>query len=657
MLKTRGYQNLVMKQEVFTLEDFLKNCKDDRMLYASIHERLLKAIGEPTITDTSKDERLGRIFQNRTIKTYAAFKHFYGLEETIEKIVSFLEHAKQGLEESKQVLYLMGPVGGGKSTLAERLKSLAEVYPIYVLAVKDESKEGDFPYELSPVFEHPFGLFDPDNDAEYLEKEYGISSRYLRCPPSPWAVKRLIDKFDGDPSMFHVVKVCPTALKQIGVCKTEPGDENNQDISALVGKVDLRKLEMFSQDDVDAYTFSGGLCRANQGLLEFVEMFKAPIKVLNPLLTATQEKNYKGTEGLGAIPFEGMVLAHSNESEWDKFRKNADNVAFINRVTVVNVAYCLRYTEEVEIYKKLIANSDLKDAPCTPESLDILGKYAVLTRLIDPSNSSIYSKLHVYNGEVLKDKDPKAKSFQEYKDDAGPREGMAGFPTRDAFKVLSTLYNFDPQEKGANPVHLFNILDDLIRQDYCQPGSGKLTIEGEALAAHLKDYLKPKYQDFLGKEINISFLETYSEYGQNRFDHYIKYAEFWINNEEYRDSDTGHVFDRAALDADLEKLEKPAGITNPKDFRNEVVNFCLRHQSKNNGRNPVWTSYEKLKEVIEKSVFKNMEEMIPVISFGTKESKEDSQKHADFLARMKQKGYTARQTRILVDWFIRCQKT
>ncbi|MFX7377781.1 PrkA family serine protein kinase, partial [Acinetobacter baumannii] len=87
---------------------------------------------------------------------------------------------------------------------------------------------------------------------------------------------------------------------QIAIAKTEPGDENNQDISALVGKVDIRKLEEYPQNDADAYSYSGALCRANQGLMEVVEMFKAPIKVLHPLLTATQEGNYNSTEGLGA---------------------------------------------------------------------------------------------------------------------------------------------------------------------------------------------------------------------------------------------------------------------------------------------------------------------------------------------------------------------
>ena len=152
----------------------------------------------------------------------------------------------------------------------------------------------------------------------------------------------------------RVARIQPSRLRQIAIAKTEPGDENNQDISSLVGKVDIRKLETFAQNDPDAYSYSGGLNRANQGVLEFVEMFKAPIKMLHPLLTATQEGNFKGTEGISAIPFQGVILAHSNESEWQAFKNNKNNEAFIDRIYVIKVPYCLRVTEEQRIYEKLV---------------------------------------------------------------------------------------------------------------------------------------------------------------------------------------------------------------------------------------------------------------------------------------------------------------
>ena len=435
------------------------------------------------------------------------------------------------------------------------------------------------------------------------------------------------------------------------MAKTEPGDENNQDISSLVGKIDIRKLEQYSQDDPDAYSYSGGLCLANRGLLEFVEMFKAPIKVLHPLLTATQEGNYKGTEGFGAIPFDGIVMAHSNESEWVAFKNNKNNEAFLDRIYTVKVPYCLRVSDEIRIYEKLLVHSSLSESPCAPDTLKMMAQFAVLSRLKEPENSSIFSKMRVYDGENLKDTDPKAKSYQEYRDYAGVDEGMTGLSTRFAFKVLSKVFNFDHREVAANPVHLMYVLEQQIEAE-------QYPAETEArYMGYIKEYLAPRYAEFIGKEIQTAYLESYSEYGQNIFDRYVIYADFWIQDQEFRDPNTGEILDRAALNEELEKIEKPAGISNPKDFRNEVVNFVLRARAKHDGRNPSWTSYEKLRAVIEKKMFSNTEDLLPVISFNAKASADEQKKHQAFVDRMIDKGYTEKQVRLLCEWYLRVRKS
>ncbi len=624
------------REEELSLQEYLELCKRDRLAYATAAERMLQAIGEPELVDTRHDPRLSRIFANKVVKIYPAFKDFYGAEEAIEQVVAYFRHAAQGLEERKQILYLLGPVGGGKSSIAEKLKLLMERVPFYCL-------------KGSPVNESPLGLFNEAEDGTILEEDFGIPRRYLRAIPSPWAVKRL-QEFNGDINRFRVVRRYPSVLKQVAIAKTEPGDENNQDISSLVGKVDIRKLEEYAQDDPDAYSYSGGLCLANQGLLEFVEMFKAPIKVLHPLLTATQESNYKGTEGFGAIPFDGVILAHSNESEWKAFRNNRNNEAFLDRIYIVKVPYCLRVTEEVKIYEKLIRHSSLNEAPCAPGTLKMMAQFSVLSRLKEPENSSIYSKMQVYDGENLKDTDPKAKSRQEYVDYAGVDEGMNGLSTRFAFKILSRVFNFDNTEVAANPVHLLYVLEQQIEREQFPPETE------QKYHSYLKEYLAQHYVEFIGKEIQTAYLESYSEYGQNIFDRYVTFADYWIQDQEFRDPDTGESFDRNALNAELEKIEKPAGISNPKDFRNEIVNFVLRARAQNTGKNPVWTSYEKLRTVIEKKMFSNTEELLPVISFNAKASAEDANKHQEFVQRMVDKGYTPKQVRLLCEWYLRVRK-
>lgn len=625
-------------KESYTIDEYLELCRTDKMAYISAAERMVLSIGEPEMVDTSADARLSRIFMNRTIKVYPAFKDFYGMEDAIEQIVGYFRHSAQGLEERKQILYLLGPVGGGKSSLAERLKAIMETFPIYVLTFKGE---------ISPVFESPLGLFNPDQYADVFAEKFGIDRRYLTGLCSPWAVKRL-DESNGDLSLFGVVRLTPSRLRQIGIMKTEPGDDNNQDISSLVGKVDIRKLEDYSQNDPDAYSFSGGLNRTTQGLMEFVEMFKAPIKVLHPLLTATQEGNYTGTEDIGSIPFQGIVLAHSNEAEWQTFRNNKNNEAFLDRICVVKVPYCLRIDEEHKIYSKMLSGSALKDSNCAPQTLDMLSQFCVLTRLREHENSNIYTKARVYNGENVKETDPKAKSMQEYRDVAGVDEGMDGISTRFAFKVLSKTFNFDTEEIAADPVHLMYVLELAIKREQFPEETEKRYLE------YIKTYLSSKYAEFIGNEIQKAYLESYADYGQNLFDRYIEYADAWIQDSDYKDSDTGQIYDRELLNKELEKIEKPAGIANPKDFRNEVVNFVLR--AERGGKKVKWTSYEKLREVIEKKMFSGTEELLPVITFGSKKDKDTEKKHNDFVSRMRDRGYTDRQVRRLVEWYMRVRK-
>lgn len=619
------------KSETMTLEEYLKAAEKDSNLYASPAQRMLKAIGTPKKLDTSKTPRLSRIFGNRTIRVYEVFKDFYGMEDVISRIVSFLQHASQNLEESRQILYLLGPVGSAKSSLVERLKSLMEKEPIYILA--------DDKGHLSPINESPLGIC-----GEEILSQFKIKTKTVI--PSPWATKRL-KEYKGDLTKFQVVKRYPSQLEQIAVSKTEPGDENNQDISALVGKVDIRKLEYYAQNDPDAYSYCGGLCLSNQGMLEFVEMFKAPIKMLHPLLTATQERNYKGTEAIPAIPFDGIIVAHSNESEWDTFKNNRNNEAFLDRVYSVEVPYCLHIDEEQEIYKKLISSSTLENAQIAPYTLELLAQFSVLTRLEEPENSNVLTKMRVYNGENVKEKDIRAKSYQEYKDMSTANEGFFGVSTRLAYKILAEVFNFDHEEIAADPVHLIYVIEKTILASRLPENMVEKYLD------YLKDIITPYYASKVGKDIQTAYLDSYQEFGQSLFDRYIVFADHWVQDNDYRDPDTGQMFDRESINKELEKIEKPAEIANPKDFRHEIVNFALRYQAKHDGKNPEWTAYEKLKRVIEATMFSKTQDLLPVISFTGQGNKSDKKKHESFVNRMVELGYTERQVRRIVDWHMR----
>src|SRR5262249_28043066 len=311
---------------------------------------------------------------------------------------------------------------------------------------------------------------------------------------------------------------------------------------------------------------------------------------------------------------------------------------------------CLRVTEETQIYKKLLRGSNLDHALCSPETLEMLAKFCVATRLKEHENSNVVSKMRVYDGEKLKDTDPKAKTLQEYKDQAGIDEGMTGISTRFAYKTMSETFNYDVNEIACDPVHLMYVLEQAIKREQFPDETEKKYLE------FIKAELAPRYAEFIGKEIQKAYLESYGEYGQNLFDRYIAYADAWIEDQDFKDADTGQLLDRAALDNELSKIEKPAGIANPKDFRNEVVKFALRYRAQNEGKNPAWTAYEKIRSVIEKRMFTQVEDLLPVISFESKKDSDTETKHNEFVKRMLARGYTSRQVRRLVEWYMRVNK-
>lgn len=645
------------KPEFMSLTDFLNKCKEDPLMYATAPERLLKAIGEPKIINTGRygDPRLARVHQNRTIKVFPAFADFYGIESAVEEVYNFLLAASQGLEERKQILYLLGPVGSAKSSLAERLKDLMEQQPIYVLAVTKRDprtkKELEGQYELSPLYESPLGLF-PKTEAATMEKEYGIPARLFSGICSPWATKRLQEDFEGDAEQFWVAKLYPSRLREIGIAKTEPGDENNQDISSLVGKVDVRKLEEYAVNDPDAYSYSGALCKTSQGLMEFVEMFKAPIKTLHPLLTATQERNFTGTETIGAMPFDGIIVAHSNEAEWDGFRSSKKNEAFLDRVRIIRVKYNLRLDEEQRIYQKLLAGSALKDLPVAPFSLELLGRVVVASRLKPSSKlSSKEAKVQIYDGQDIRAQLPNAPTLFDLIRDAGQDEGMTGISTRAAFKIISRAAN-SGEEIGLDPVELIRVMREEVEQSM-GPDGAKGHIE--FLDSQAKGWLAQR----LGDMIRESLLENYETFAQTRFDRYYDMAMVWLNSDTgvYEDPDTRQMIEKADIDKRLKEIELPAKIGNEKDFRSDVVRFVMQYRMKNDNKMPPWDIYEPIKRVIKALVEKQTSDLLPLLSFEPKKDSETQKKHEDFVDRMTSRGFTPTQVRRVVTWYDQIRKS
>ena len=493
-----------------------------------------------------------RIF-SRTRCRYPAFADFYGMERTPSKIVSYLRHAAQGWKKEARS-YRSGPVGGSKSSLAERLKKLMEKVP---------------PFTPSPTHRCSSRRWDCSIPTRTARSWKRISaSRAATCATSCRLGAKRLQEFNGDITQFRVVKYGRRS------CIRSPSPRPNRATRTIrtfppwSGKVDIRKqIGAFRPERPGRLQLSGALCRANRGPDGIRGNVQGTDQGAAPLLTATQEGNYNSTEGLVGLPRRD----HSgppNESEWQSFRNNKNNEAFLDRVYIVKVPYCLRVSDEVSIYRKLLINSSLSQRPARPAPWRCWPSSRLLSRIKEIGKLSIFSKMRVYDGENLKDTDPKAKSIQEYRDYAGVDEGMTGISTRFAFKIPVQVFNFDHIEVAANPVHLLYVLERQIEREQF-PAETE-----EDIYPTSKGYLAPRYAEFIGKELQTAYLESYSEYGQNIFDRYVTYADFWIRTRNTAIPTPARSFDRAALNAELERSRNRPGISNPEGLPQRSSTSC-----------------------------------------------------------------------------------
>ncbi|HEX4988173.1 MAG TPA: serine protein kinase, partial [Candidatus Binatia bacterium] len=399
-----------------SLLGYLEKVKEDpttaKLAHARLYDRMMKA-GVRDIHE-SGDPHVKRLYKDESIKVYDFFAdEFFGIEKTISQIVRYFHAASLKGEESRQVLYLMGPVGSGKSSLVEKLhRGLEDSESIYAI-------------EGCPMFEEPLHLI-PRHLRKEFEKMLGVHVEGDLCPVCRF---RLREEFGGKYEEFPVCTVEFSKRSRIGIGVVPPVDPNNQDTSVLIGSEDISKLDLYSEGDPRVLELNGALNIGNRGIVEFIEVFKNEIEYLHCMITATQEKVVPAPGRHGLVYVDTVIVAHSNEAEWQKFKSDHTNEAILDRIVVVRVPYNLRLSEEVKIYQKIIRNSDFR-AHVAPHTLEIASMFAILSRLEPTNKCDLMTKLKLYNGEEVVEKGRTKKVDVQELRDASKREGMNGISTR-----------------------------------------------------------------------------------------------------------------------------------------------------------------------------------------------------------------------------------
>jgi serine protein kinase len=600
-----------------TLIEYLDVIKQDPSLAQLSHERIYNMIRDAGIEEVKIDEdaRLTRLFKNKALKRFGFFaEEFYGMEDTLSAVVRYFHSAALRGEESRQVLYLVGPVGSGKSSLVEKLKKgLETLRPFYSI-------------EGCPMYEDPLHLI-PRHLRKEFEKMLGVKIEGDLCPVCRY---RLKEEFSGKWENYPVHTIEFSRRSRVGMGVVPPVDPNNQDTSVLIGSEDISKLDRYSEGDPRVLDLSGALNIGNRGLVEFIEVFKNETEYLHAMITATQEKSIPAPGRHGMIYVDTCIVAHSNEAEWKKFKSDHTNEAILDRIVVVKVPYNLRLSEEVKIYSKIIRQSSF-NADIAPHTIELASKFAILTRLEPTNKCDLMTKLKLYNGEEVVEKGKTKKiDVSELKEEA-KREGMDGISTRFIMKALDNALSDNIDNNCIHPLNVREALVSMVKNGDYAEDTKRQHLE------LLRDIIHKDYLQILEKEITQAFVYSYQEQAETLFQNYLDHAESYVTKKKVKDRNTGEELEPD--EAYLKSIEEQIAIvgTAADGFRQEVIAYLWSIGRR--GEKISYESYEPLKEAIEKKLMASVRDVSRIVTKARTRDADQKKKYDSMVEQLIANGY------------------
>ena len=602
-----------------TFLDYLELVKENPDIAKLAHKRMYDIILNQgfEILKPEDNPRIKKLYGSEGIKRFNFFKDsFFGIDRVVMKLMNYLNSASMKGEEARQVLYLVGPVGAGKSSLVESLKNALETAdPIYVL-------------DGCPMQEEPLHLI-PKHLRKDFEDNLGVQIEGDLCPVCKY---RLINEFKGKYEEFPVVTKDFSIRSRKGVGVVPPVDPNNQDTSILTGSVDISKMDMYPEDDPRIFSLNGAFNVGNRGMVEFIEVFKNDVEYLHTIITATQEKSVPSPGKGSMIYFDGLIIAHSNEAEWNKFKSDHTNEAILDRIVKIEVPYCLELNEEVKIYEKILRKSNFK-AHIAPHTIEMAAMFAILSRLTPSAKVDPITKLKIYNGEDIVEKgSTKRIDIGELREEAGPMEGMKGISTRFIVKAIDNALS-NSEHNCINPLSIMESMIKSVKEmDVSQE-------EKKRLLGYIQDNIRKEYNKTLEKEITKAFIHSFREQAESLFNNYIDNAEAYVNKSKLKDLATGEELNPD--EGFMRNIEEQISISDAsaKGFRSDVTSYMF-YVVRNGGKID-YTSYEPLKEAIEKKLMASVKDLSRIITKSRVRDREQDEKYSSMVEEMKSNGYCA----------------
>ena len=584
-----------------TLLEYLDIIQEDPSAVQLAHRRLYDVINNKGCKTVDIDDDGYRgIFNGDKIRTYDYFKEeFFGMELIINKLMRYMKSAALKGEESRQVLLLMGPVGAGKSALTEHVKSALELAePAYHL-------------DGCPIREEPLHLI-PRSLRPEFEKILGVKIEGDLCPICR---HRLINDFNGEYEKFPVKQSSFSQRGRRGIATVPPMDANSQDVSVLIGTEDISKLDLYPEDDPRVLSLNGAFNVGNRGIVEFVEVFKNEIEFLHTMLTATQEKRVPSPGKNDMIYFDGVILSHCNEAEWNRFKGEHTNEAILDRVMRIEVPYVLELDQEMKIYEKMINRSDFKGAHIAPHTIKIASMFSIMSRLKTSNKCDILTKMKIYNGEDIIEKGKVRKvDIRDLKDEAR-KEGMTGISTRFIMKALDAALS-DSDRNMITPISVMESLSKQVKEQIIAEDVKETYLE------IIQKIIREEYLRILETEIAKAFITAYEEQAQSLFESYLDNAECYTTGANVKDKITRE--EREPDEKFMKSIEEMIGVVgSARDgFRSDVTSYMFSKMRR--GETIDFKSYGPLREAIEEYMIMSVKDISRIVT--RSRSRDDDQK-------------------------------
>jgi serine protein kinase len=430
------YQSKIKKEPISILE-YMELLQKDPTIAQLSHQRVYSVVsshGYEEINEKTDPRRISILtaelglmpgFNFRIPKLFS--KELYGIEPVLFDIDNYLYMASNQGEASRQMIFFWGPPGSGKTTIAEIIRKALENHGFWQL---EGCEHHDNPVNATPrrlrkkIYEN-FGIY--------------IDPRADICPKCR---EKLIKDYDNDYTKFKVEWRNFSQRKGCGIAVVSEVDPINFNMAVLIGEEDISMLGEFKRGDPETLVLNGAFSKGERGLTEFVEIWKNPVEAQRPILTQTQERYVPAPRFMGQVYADTMLISHSNETEWRRFKSDPANEATMNRIYVVRVPHNLRLTEEVQIYRNsfLGRSTGFKNIHIDPHALEQIAMFAIFTRLAPSKKCNIIVKIKLRDGQVvMQNGEPISLTLDELikESESEPREGMVGLSYRDMVKGIA----------------------------------------------------------------------------------------------------------------------------------------------------------------------------------------------------------------------------